>query len=211
MSDSKSSSAAMDEEAHITLGLLNAIHENSAMTQRSMAKDLGIALGLANAYLKRCVRKGLVKVQQVPANRYAYYLTPQGFAEKSQLTARYLSMSFDFFRHARTQCGEVYTQCAQQGWRRIALAGVGDLGEIATLCARDAEVDLVGFLDAAADTSHFAGLPVAVHPDELGAVDAIVVTDLGAPQETFERMTRLFAAERVLAPRLLHVSRQAPR
>ena len=45
--------------------------------------------------------KGLVKMSQVPLNRYAYYLTPQGFAEKSRLTAEYLSVSFNFFRRAR--------------------------------------------------------------------------------------------------------------
>ena len=63
------------------------VEENSQITQRSLASELGIALGLTNAYLKRCVRKGWVKINQAPANRYAYYLTPRGFAEKSRLTA----------------------------------------------------------------------------------------------------------------------------
>ena len=91
-------------EAEITLGMLNAVEENSVLTQRSLARELGIALGLANAYLKRCVTKGYIKVTHAPAKRYAYYLTPQGFAEKSRLTAQYLAISFDFFRLARSQC-----------------------------------------------------------------------------------------------------------
>ena len=73
-----------------------------------MAGDLGIALGLANAYLKRCVKKGLIKVSQVPANRYAYYLTPKGFAEKSRLTAEYLSVSFNLFRDTRAQFTDLF-------------------------------------------------------------------------------------------------------
>ena len=48
----------MDNEAKITLGLLNMVHDNEHASQRSMADGLGIALGLANAYLKRCVKKG---------------------------------------------------------------------------------------------------------------------------------------------------------
>src|ERR1700761_4608464 len=88
-------------DPEIVLGLLTSIERDSRVTQRKLARDLGIALGLANAYLRRCVRKGLVKVSQVPLNRYAYYLTPQGFAEKSRLTAEYLSVSFDFFRRSR--------------------------------------------------------------------------------------------------------------
>ena len=60
------------------------------MTQRHLADRLGVALGLANSYLRRCARKGLIKITQAPDNRYLYYLTPQGFTEKTRLTARYL-------------------------------------------------------------------------------------------------------------------------
>jgi DNA-binding MarR family transcriptional regulator len=80
----------------IVLSGLTSIERDSTITQRALARELGIALGLANAYLRRCVRKGLVKMRQVPINRYAYYLTPQGLAEKSRLTAEYLAVSLDF-------------------------------------------------------------------------------------------------------------------
>ena len=120
----------------ITLGVLSAIEEDDRATQRAISQDLGIALGLTNAYLKRCVRKGYVKVQQIPANRYAYYLTPQGFAEKSRLTAEYLSTSFNFFRSSREQCAVLIKECERRRWTRIVLAGYGDLAEIATLCRR---------------------------------------------------------------------------
>src|ERR1700681_2706313 len=115
--------------------MLNAVEENSVLTQRSLARELGIALGLANAYLKRCVTKGYIKVSHVPAKRYAYYLTPKGFAEKSRLTAQYLAISFDFFRVARTQCREILGQCERQGWTRIVLCGGGEIAEIVMLCA----------------------------------------------------------------------------
>ena len=115
----------------IVLGLLTSIERDSAITQRKLAVDLGIALGLANSYLRRCVRKGLVKMSLVPLNRYAYYLTPQGFAEKSRLTAEYLTVSFNFFRRARADCAVLLRHCTARGWRRVALWGAGDLAEIA--------------------------------------------------------------------------------
>ena len=74
------------EDARIVLGLLESVERDGAQSQRRIAADLGIALGLVNAYVKRCVRKGLLKVSEAPARRYVYYLTPQGFAEKSKLT-----------------------------------------------------------------------------------------------------------------------------
>ncbi|MCP5370566.1 MAG: winged helix-turn-helix transcriptional regulator [Hyphomicrobiales bacterium] len=207
MNQTRSSANGIDSETEITLGVLNAVHENSAVTQRSVAQELGIALGLANAYLKRCVKKGYIKVTQIPANRYAYYLTPTGFAEKSRLTTQYLTMSFDFFRHARTQCGAVFADCETHGWRRVALVGVSDLGEIATLCARDHDVELRGFLDPSHGEAQFAGLPVAALVADLAPVDAWVVTDLARPQETFDAMAAQVRPDCVLAPSLLNISR----
>jgi len=207
LKDAMLESGTLDNEAEITLGLLNAVHENSALTQRSIARDLGIALGLANAYLKRCVKKGLIKVSQVPANRYAYYLTPKGFSEKSRLTAEYLSSSFGFFRAARRQCTDAFLECGRQGWSRVALAGVGDLCEIATLCALETPVTIIGIVDPAAKQPSFATLRVVSRLADLSAIDAVLLTDLRAPQETYERMAAMLPVERLLIPRLLHVSR----
>jgi DNA-binding MarR family transcriptional regulator len=66
------------EQARIMLGLLESVERDETQSQRQLATELGIALGLLNAYLKRCVRKGLVKMRRAPARRYAYYLTHAG-------------------------------------------------------------------------------------------------------------------------------------
>lgn len=44
------------ENTTVTLGVPSAISDNSRVTQRMLANELGIALGLVNSYLKRCVR-----------------------------------------------------------------------------------------------------------------------------------------------------------
>ena len=51
------------------LGLLTSIKRGSGIIQRKLAGDLGMALGLANAYLRRCVRKGLIKMSQILHHR----------------------------------------------------------------------------------------------------------------------------------------------
>src|SRR5450631_4850371 len=106
------------EDERIVLNLLSSV-DDGAQSQRRIAEELGIALGLVNAYLKRCVKKGLVKVSQAPARRYAYYLTPQGFAEKSRLTVEYLSYSFSFFRQAKADCSALIAQARARGFSRV--------------------------------------------------------------------------------------------
>jgi DNA-binding MarR family transcriptional regulator len=204
----------------IVLGLLTSIERDSAVTQRKLAGDLGIALGLANAYLRRCVRKGLVKVSQVPLNRYAYYLTPQGFAEKSRLTAEYLAYSFDFFRRARRDCSEVLRQCAARGWRRVALYGGGELAEIAALSASESGVEIVCVVAEATWGRRCAGLAVVANLTAArryaapNAIDGIMLTDTGSPQASFEQLCALatqdgFAPESIVAPALLGISTAA--
>src|ERR1700727_1765027 len=104
----KDSSPTNISNDRIVLGLLTSVDSNGARSQRHIAAELDIALGLVNAYLKRSIKKGLVKVSQAPARRYAYYLTPQGFSEKSRLTIEYLSSSFSFFRQAKADCARVF-------------------------------------------------------------------------------------------------------
>ena len=182
-----------------------AVEENAALSQRALAHDLGIALGLANAYVKRCARKGWIKIKQVPPNRYAYYMTPEGFAEKSRLTARYLSASLSFFRRARSQFGEALATCRRYGWHRVALAGGGDHAEIAVLSARESGGEIVGVVDTEAGS--VAGVPVAADLASLAPVDAVVITDVSAPQKTYDGIVEQTDPVRVLTPRLLNISR----
>jgi Winged helix-turn-helix DNA-binding len=49
---------AASEETRLLLGLLESVERGEVKSQRRLASELGIALGLVNAYLKRCMRKG---------------------------------------------------------------------------------------------------------------------------------------------------------
>ncbi len=199
------SPAPAGAETEITLGVLDAVEQNAQVTQRTVASELGIALGLANAYLKRCMRKGLIKVKQIPPNRYLYYLTPKGFAEKSRLTAEYLGSSFNFFRRARAQLEEAMGAVAARGWKRVALYGKGELTEIGALCNAEFHLDLV--VVAPGVGARVAGVPAVATLDEAGALDAVIVTDLARPQLAFDEVKARLPLERILTPRLLRITR----
>lgn len=192
------------ENARIVLGLLESVERDGAQSQRKLASDLGIALGLVNAYLKRCVKKGLLKIGQAPARRYAYYLTPHGFAEKSRLTVEYLSSSFSFFRRAREDCSAVLKAAHARGWDRIALIGVSDLAEIAAICALEQGITIVAVVDGKARRDRFVGTPVVMSLDAVpGGFDALVITDLEATRDTVKAALTALEEERVFVPALL--------
>jgi DNA-binding MarR family transcriptional regulator len=194
-----------DREDALTLEILDAIDRQKDVSQRHLARQLGVALGLANSYLKRCVRKGLVKVSQAPANRYLYYLTPQGFAEKSRLTAQYLSYSLSFYRKAGESCLRVFDECEQRGWRRLLLCGVSDLAEIATLRSMERELAIVGFLDPASEHDRFLNRPVWAAFDRVDGFDVCVLTDLQAPQASYQQLQDYVGREQILVPDVLSI------
>lgn len=211
MPDYNSQPTEPADGADKTLGVLNLI-EAGTVTQRGLAGNLGIALGLANALVKRCVKKGLVKIRNAPARRYAYYLTPKGFQEKSRLTAEYLSASLAFFRRARDEYAEALVYCKNRGWTNVALYGVSELTEIATIAARAARVDVVAVIDVATNQSVFADLPVVrdMNLDDGRTIDAVVLADTVEPQRAFDELAARFPQERILTPPFLHVSRRRP-
>lgn len=192
------------ENERIVLGLLNSVENDGERSQRHIAAELGIALGLVNAYLKRCVKKGLVKVHDAPARRYAYYLTPQGFAEKSRLTVQYLSYSFSFFRLAKSDCARVFEEAKARGFTRLVLAGKSDLAEIAILCAVEAAVTIVAVVDPRSDVAQFVGIDVhKSYADVTAPFDAVVVTDVSRASQSLDAAVAARGADRVLAPDLL--------
>jgi DNA-binding MarR family transcriptional regulator len=194
------------EDEQIVLGLLRSVDRDGAQSQRKLAAELGIALGLVNAYLKRCVTKGLVKISEVPARRYAYYLTPKGFTEKSRLTVEYLSFSFEFFRRARAECSDAFLSAKACGWHRVALLGVSDFAEIAMICAHETGTKIVAVIDPQATQKEFVGVAVASSADEISEpIECFVVTDFKTAHKTAQAAIERFGKDRVLIPNLLGV------
>ncbi|MEM7542679.1 MAG: winged helix-turn-helix transcriptional regulator [Pseudomonadota bacterium] len=192
-----------DREKDLTLDLLEAIEARSDVTQRHLADRLGVALGMTNAYLKRCVLKGLVKIQQAPANRYAYYLTPKGFAEKSRLTGEFLSASFDYYHRAATSIEESYDQIEISGDRRVLLAGVSEIAEIASVRAHQFEIELIGTVQPTEFKGAFLGRPVWSITEPIPDFDSILFTTLSDAQQFFNALVERFDPKPLVVPAVL--------
>ena len=189
-----------EESGDLTLGVLEAIDSKKSITQRSIAKDLDMALGLVNSYLKRCVKKGFIKIQQAPKNRYLYYLTPKGFSEKAKLTAEFLTSSFTFFRKSRDQIEEILENCNKKNWKKILLFGNSELAEITSLYSKNYEIQIIQVYD----TSNLKDSQQDNFPPA-SDLDAIILTDLTSSQESYEQLITIYKSKPILVPKLLKV------
>jgi EPS-associated MarR family transcriptional regulator len=77
----------------IQLEVLRRLHQSPNVSQRVLAKELGISLGSINYCFQALAEKGWIKMQNFNQSqnklRYAYLLTPTGLAEKTKLTAEF--------------------------------------------------------------------------------------------------------------------------
>ncbi len=182
----------MDLEAQRDLAILNEIEGSTTVTQRGLAKELGIALGLANLYLKRLARKGYIKVTTIPRHRVKYLLTPKGIAEKTRLTYEYMQYSFSLFRHSRNFLRERFAALAEAGRKRVVFVGVGEAAELADLTLRELGLDLVAVADDVAAGTRFLGrevVPLTALQDL--DFDQAVVTSFDRPAALVEDLRAL--------------------
>jgi DNA-binding MarR family transcriptional regulator len=191
------------KEDSLTLEILETVASQDDLTQRHLANSLGVALGLANSYLKRCVRKGLIKVHQAPANRFLYYLTPKGLTEKSRLTAQYLSSSFDFYRKAGDSYRSVFEQAHARGLERILFCGISELTEIASLRIDEYGLEYVATYESEARIKEFLGKPVYNNLTQANGIDAYVLTSYVSLKDVYEELVELVDKETVLVPDIL--------
>ena len=168
----------MNLQGQRDLLLLTEVERDGAVTQRSLATKLGVALGLTNLYLKRLARKGYIKITTIPSHRVRYLLTPQGFAEKSRLTYLYMEYSLSHYRDMRARLREALSHAAKNGTKRVVIYGTGELAEMAYLSLREMHMTLIGFI---ADNQQEAFLSYPVwQPEALSEweFDAVLLADM---------------------------------
>ena len=87
-----------DPNALYELDILKTVEQNCRLTNRLVARKLGVSIKLAHQLLTRMVQKGLLHVTVVHSRRWDYFLTPTGLAEKTRLTLEFLEFSMRFYR-----------------------------------------------------------------------------------------------------------------
>lgn len=182
----------LDKSAYREMSLLDAVTQSPDLSQRALAKRIGVAVGLTNLLLRRLATKGYIKIINVHKSRLRYLITPQGMLEKARLTREYVEYSLFLYRNVRTFLRERLSQTAKQGQRRILLCGVGELAEIAYLTMQEVGLLLVGVVDEQPAREHFLGYRVfQLQAAAETSYDCLLITSLRKQPELVKRLLDL--------------------
>jgi len=177
----------MDSQDLRTLKILERVGNKKTPSQRDLAAELNISLGLVNSFIKRLVKKGFVKITTIPRNRIKYILTPSGAAEKTRLSFKYIQHSYTFYKHARQKLGELCAELEKQGVKRLVFYGAGDLAEIAYISLLETPIQLTAVVDDEKIGQRFMKQIVAA-PDRLPDMkfDRILLTKLDSKESALK-------------------------
>ena len=106
----------MNEET--SYKLINLVGQQPDISQRELAKEMGISLGKTNYCLRGLMEKGWVKAQNFKNSNnkiaYAYVLTPRGLSEKAKITTRYLKRKVHEFELLKGEIEQLQQEASER-------------------------------------------------------------------------------------------------
>lgn len=122
--------------------LLDEIAQDSLVTQASLSKRLGIAVGSVNWYIKRLVVRGWVKVSHLDRTRLQYDLTAEGVKIFTQRAMSYARDSLKFYGDLREKAKLLAADLKQKGIKSVYLNGDDQVIDILRLTCMEAGIKI---------------------------------------------------------------------
>ena len=182
------------------LNLLQELEKNPIISQRELSNKFGIALGLTNTCLKRMARRGWIRIMGFNHRKIGYYLTPKGFAEKTNLTLHLISWTVQHYSALKEIIGRKYLEMQNSGIERIVFYGVSDEMEVAYITLQGVNLKLVGIVedeDKMNQKEVFGFELKDIRHIEALKPDAILITSLLGQNERADRLKIFIDVQRI--------------
>ena len=95
--------------------ILHILDKEDNPSQREIAKKTGISLGLVNTLIKKCAKKGLVKIERLNSRNIKYILTPNGVKEITKKTISYVERSYKAIQRIQGEVQELARKHSKEG------------------------------------------------------------------------------------------------
>ena len=160
MRSSNEHSKGLEGTSYRELRLLEEVDRSPDLSQRQLARQLGIALGVANLLIRSLAGRGYIRVTHLGWRRWVYVITPKGMARKLNLTLGYIERFFQHYRRVRQLLREDISSLPLNRESRVAIVGTSEMAELAYLALKDTGVDDIDVFEKEPTRPNFLGMPV---------------------------------------------------
>ena len=199
------------ESKKIIYQFLEELEKGEVTTQKQLSNNLRVSIGYINALIKKLLKKGYIKAKQAPYKRFIYYLTTEGFIEKSKLVSEYINTSLIFFRTLRDEFNKAFR--AEKNKNRFVsfiLFGVSEVTEICVISALDNNVKVSYIVDEKYRAKKFLGINVIKNIRKIKDNEKIIITDKDQSQKLYSELSRIFKEDKLVVIPTLSVSKKKP-
>jgi DNA-binding MarR family transcriptional regulator len=130
--------------------ILDLIEKNKDITQRELAKYLGIAVSMVNMILDDLEKNHYLKRKKHTSKTVEYLLSKQGYERRKVLNISYLSNSLKIYKSASENIEVFINQVIEKGFQKIFLYGAGEVSEIllqSILINNNSSIEIIGVID----------------------------------------------------------------
>jgi EPS-associated MarR family transcriptional regulator len=108
------------EDLHFRV--LKLLQDNPALSQRELARIVGVSNGKLHYCMKALIDRGLVKLSNFANSKhhlgYAYLLTPAGIAQKASMTGRFLKRKLEEYEALHAEIAALQAEMAGEHRRQ---------------------------------------------------------------------------------------------
>lgn len=158
---SRNEHSGQEVDPYTELSLLSEVERAPDTTQRSLARTLGISLGLTNLLLRNVAHKGYLRVAQANWRRRLYALTPKGMIRRVLLTSAYVNRILGHYQRVKLILQEELEPLALHTESRVAIYGTEEFAELVYLGLRNLGIEEMDiFAPQFQEGRMFLGMPV---------------------------------------------------
>lgn len=116
--------------------VLDVIAQGRELSQRELATQSGLSLGMVNLIISRLIRTGYIKVSSMNRKKIDYILTPKGLSERLTRSYHYFLRSYHAFRESQRRIDALLDVLIERGSRRFMIVGEGEMADIVEVAFR---------------------------------------------------------------------------
>jgi DNA-binding MarR family transcriptional regulator len=108
------------------------------ISQRDLARIIGLSLGMTNSILKRLVQKGWLQIRKVNNRNIQYIISAQGMERIARRSYRYLRRTIKNVVQYKEAIADLAREASLKGYEAVVLVGDSDLDFIVEhVCIRN--------------------------------------------------------------------------
>lgn len=130
--------------------ILNLISNDSKISQRTISKELGIAVSMVNMYLNKYEEEGYINKKYHSSKEVEYLITKKGITRKELLNVGYLNEAQKKYNEAKNTLLHNLNDSKVKGYKNIILYGAGEIAEILLAAIKDDKnigLNILGIID----------------------------------------------------------------